>query len=86
MYADGGEEIGVVCGQLEHRRQLGQVDTDAKCVRHAARHHRLEHGGQIGRELRKVQMAMGIDEHGIGFSKLGAGSAAPTGTPEVPPR
>src|SRR5207249_9650819 len=29
MYADRGEEIGVVCSKLEHRRQLRQVDADA---------------------------------------------------------
>jgi len=79
MYADRGEEIGVVCSKLEHRRQLRQVDADAKRVGHAACRHRLEHGGQIARELGEVQMAMGIDEHGFRFSELGAAHAAPTG-------
>jgi hypothetical protein len=48
----------MLAGELEHARQVGQVDADTQGVRNLIDGHRLEHRRHIRRQLRKIEMAV----------------------------
>src|SRR5437899_11885490 len=63
VYADGRVKIRMRNCKRMDPRPVGQVDRNAKRVRHVRRRHRVEQRRELARELRKIEMAMGIDEH-----------------------
>ena len=65
MHADARVEIGVPDGERMHARPGVHLDADAKRMRHGVRAHCLQHLRQLVGELRKIEMTVGIDEHGI---------------------
>src|SRR5204863_7519923 len=65
MHADARVEIGVPDGARMHARPGVHLDADAKRMRHGVRAHCLQHLRQLVGELRKIEMTVGIDEHGI---------------------
>jgi hypothetical protein len=64
VHADGGVEILVLAGKTQHVGKRSKIDADRERVRNAVRGHRVEHRRQLPCQLGKIQMTMGIDEHG----------------------
>ena len=55
----------------QHRGPRRQVDADAQRVRDGVLAHRREQLRQLRRELRKIEVTVGIDEHGMGYRQSG---------------
>ena len=71
MYAGGGEHVSMLLGNSDDCRKLLQRGADVERRDDIVVAHTLQHSGQILRELRKRQMAMRIDEHGIDRAAVG---------------
>jgi len=71
MNADAGVDVRMIGRELKHAGQLRQIDADAECVRDAVPGHRGEHIGKLARELGKIDVTVGVDEHGTRAERSG---------------
>ena len=63
VYADARIDVRVFRGDAQHAGEVGQIHADAQRVCHPFRRHRVEDGGELRRQFRKIDVAMGVDEH-----------------------
>ena len=63
MHADGRVQVGVRVRDRDHCGHAGKFDADAQRVRDRVLAHRVEQRRQVGRELREIEVTVGVDEH-----------------------
>ena len=70
--------LGCDARHLAHRREGLERRADGERVRDAVGAHAREHAGEVGAQLGKIEVAMGVDEHRPHFT--GRHPSAPTDT------
>ena len=68
---------GCDCGDLAHAGKSRKRGRDRERVGHAVGGHAREERGQVAAQFRKVEVAVGIDEHGAHSTGARAGRAPP---------
>ena len=63
MNPDRTMDVGRALGYGEHARELRQLGADGEEVAHAGRPRARQHRIELGCELRKIEMAVAVDEH-----------------------
>ena len=63
MHSRGAPEIGLRTGDVPHSGERRERRADRERVGDAVLAHARHHAGEIGTQLREIQVAVGVDEH-----------------------